>query len=200
MSAIIESTLVHGDLAEELAALAREVSASVVVVQGSRNGAGSGVVWNSSGLIITNAHVVSHSEALVIPRKGERLTARVVAYAQELDLAALQLVDSASGPLIPARKGDSRALKAGELVVAVGNPLGERNAATLGIVGGPPAVPGHRDTLRLAITLRPGNSGGALADVDGRVVGIPHMVVGRGLALAIPTHVVEEFLSESSKN
>ncbi|HEX5417860.1 MAG TPA: serine protease [Chloroflexota bacterium] len=199
MSLTIESTLVQGDLAEELAALAREVSASVVVVQGSRNGAGSGVVWNSSGLIITNAHVVSRSEALVIPRKGERLTARVVAYAQELDLAALQLVEPASGPLIPARKGDSRALKAGDVVVAVGNPLGERNAATLCIVGGPSTVPGQRDTLRLAIALRPGNSGGALADVAGRIVGIPHMVIGRGLALAVPTHVVEEFLTQASR-
>lgn len=200
MSAIIESTLVQGELADELAALAREVSASVVVVQGSRNGAGSGVVWNTSGLIITNAHVVSQSQALVIPRKGERLAARVVAYAQDLDLAALQLVEPASGPLIPARKGDSRALRAGEVVVAVGNPLGERNAATLGIVGGPSTVPGQRDTLRLAISLRPGNSGGALADVGGRIVGIPHMVIGRGLALAVPTHVVEEFLNQASRN
>jgi len=197
MAAIIESTLVRGELADELAALAREISASVVVVQGSRNGAGSGVVWDASGLIVTNAHVVSQRDALVIPRRGEQLTAQVIAYSRELDLAAIRLTEPANVPLIPARKGDSRRLKAGEVVVAVGNPLGERNAATLGIVGGPSAIPGQRDTLRLAISLRPGNSGGALADVEGRVVGIPHVVIGPGLALAVPTHVVEDFLQQT---
>jgi S1-C subfamily serine protease len=52
----------------------------------------------------------------------------------------------------------------------------------------------RRDVIRVAITLRPGNSGGALADIRGRIVGIPHMVVGPGLALAVPTRAVNRFL------
>src|SRR5439155_22246632 len=121
---------------------------------------------------------------VVLPN-GDRLKARVVARSRHLDLAALQITPPlpAAG-LIPAEIGDSAHLNVGELVVAVGNPLGERNVVTLGLVGGSGPSPWdehRRDVIRVAITLRPGNSGGALADTRGRVVGIPHMVVGPGL-------------------
>ncbi len=183
---------------DELAALAERVSASVVAVRGSRAGVGSGVVWNEQGLVITNAHVATSPWAEIELGNGERLKAQVVGRSPELDLAALQVV----GPLpmaglTPALIGDSRTLRTGELVVAVGNPQGERNVATLGVVGsvGPVEWSGSpRDVIRVAITLRPGNSGGALADAWGRIVGIPHMVVGAGLALAVPTHIVRQFL------
>lgn len=186
------------DISDELAALAARVSASVVGVRGSQSGAGSGVVWDASGLIVTNAHVVPGDWAEVELVNGARLKARVTARSRELDLAALQLEPPipADG-LVPASIGDSGRLNVGELVVAVGNPLGERNAITLGMVGGtgsPGWSNGPRDVLRLAITLRPGNSGGALADVYGQIVGIPHMVVGSGLALAVPSRVVSRFL------
>jgi serine protease Do len=189
---------------DELAALAAKVSASVVVVRGTRNGGGSGVVWNDQGLVVTNAHVAQAPWAEVELPNRTRLRAQVVARSRLLDLAALQIVPPLpSSELIPAAIGDSARLNVGELVVAVGNPLGERNAITLGIVGGtgPTNWPdGQRDILRLSITLRPGNSGGALADVQGRIVGIPHMVVGQGLALAIPSRVVSQFLRGETTN
>jgi serine protease Do len=186
-------------ISEELAALWARVSASVVEVRGSRHGAGSGVVWNGHGLVVTNDHVVPGDIAEIQLPSGARLRARVTARSRQLDLAALQIEPPlpADG-IIAAMIGDSGRLNVGELVVAVGNPLGERNAITLGIVGGtgPAHWPdGPRDVLHLAITLRPGNSGGALADVHGRIVGIPHMVVGSGLALAVPSRVVNRFLT-----
>ena len=81
-------------------------------------------------------------------------------------------------------------MRVGDLVVAVGNPMGERNAPSLGIVAS-----AADDVLRLSITLRPGNSGGALVNARGEVVGIPHMVTGSGLALAVSSRTVRRFLS-----
>jgi serine protease Do len=185
-------------LADELAALAAFVRQSVVVVRGTRQGGGSGVVWNDQGLVITNAHVTPGNWAEVELHDRTRLKAQVVARSHHLDLAAIQITPPLpTSGLVPASIGDSGRLNVGELVVAVGNPLGERNAITLGMVGGTGPThwqDGPRDVLRLAITLRPGNSGGALADVRGRIVGIPNMVVGHGLALAIPSRVVNAFL------
>jgi hypothetical protein len=71
--------------------------------------------------------------------------------------------------------------------------MGERNAPSLGILASRPD-----DVLRLAITLRPGNSGGALANATGEIAGIPHMVTGNGLALAVSTRTVRRFLNGAS--
>jgi len=79
-------------------------------------------------------------------------------------------------------------------VVAVGNPMGERNAPSLGIVA---ALPD--EVVRLSITLRPGNSGGALVNARGEVVGIPHLVAGSGVALAVSTRTVARFLAGKVK-
>jgi serine protease Do len=187
-----------GRLSEELALLAEHVARSVVAVRNARYGAGSGVVWDRQGLVVTNSHVVTGEHAEVVLADGTPLPARVAARAERLDLAALR-VDGAwpATGWAPATIGDSSRLRVGELVVAVGNPLGERNAVTLGVVSGlgaasPLGAPS--EALQLAISLRPGNSGGALADTRGRVVGIPHLVTGRGLAVAVPSHLVERFL------
>jgi serine protease Do len=87
---------------------------------------------------------------------------------------------------------DSAEMRAGELVLAVGNPMGERNVATMGMLVASPAPPAGN--LRAAITLRPGNSGGAMIDAEGRVVGIPHIVMGGGLAQAVSSRAVKRFL------
>ncbi len=143
-------------------------------------------MWNQPNLLITNHHVVPGSSAEVVVAGGRRLGARVVRRAPALDLAALEVDGTLDAPV---RVGDSDMLRVGELVVAVGNPMGERNAPSIGILGFEP-----EDVLRLAITLRPGNSGGALVNARGEVVGIPHMVAGSGLALAVSSRVVERFL------
>jgi serine protease Do len=174
--------------------VAAQVARSVVGVRSSPASSGSGVVWNDRGLVITNYHVVPGTRAEVVLADGRRLAARVVRQSRDLDLAALQ-VEPVSAALVAATIGESDALRLGELVVAVGNPLGERNAVTLGMLS---AAPHAGRLLRLALVLRPGNSGGALADARGRVVGVPNMVTGWGLALAIPSATVERFLAGES--
>ncbi|MEA2641864.1 MAG: serine protease Do [Chloroflexota bacterium] len=200
MATVLEELTQSAVLAEETAALAAKVKASVVVVRGAESGGGAGVVWSDQGLVITNYHVVPGDRAEVAPRRGDAFRARVIASSPELDIAALQVEgDLAASGARPAEIGDSTRLRVGQLVMAVGNPLGERNAVTVGIVN---AVGdeqarwrgGNREAIRAAITLRPGNSGGALTDAFGRVIGIPNMVVGTGLALAVPSHVVQRFL------
>jgi serine protease Do len=181
-------------LSEEVEMLAARISASVVLVRGA-TGSGSGVVWRDDGLIVTNHHVVPGDQAEIVFMDGSHRPAHLTARSREMDLAALRLDRLAPpGSLHAASIGDSRALRVGDLVLAVGNPGGERNAATVGVVCAPRAQHLATDALRLALTLRPGNSGGALADARGRVVGIPHMVAGGGLAYAIPSHVVDRFL------
>ncbi|MGI9146117.1 MAG: S1C family serine protease [Chloroflexota bacterium] len=175
-----------GSASDALGELAREVGRSVVLVRGSAGTSGSGVIWDRAGLVITNHHVVPGPVAELSLAGGRRMTVRVVRRAPALDLASLQV----EGDLgVAATVGDSDALRVGELVVAVGNPMGERNAASLGIVAS-----AADDVLRLSITLRPGNSGGALANARGEVVGIPHMVAGNGLALAVSSRSVRRFL------
>jgi len=173
-------------ISEALAELAREMARSVVLVRGSMGSSGSGVIWDRERLVITNHHVVPGPLAELTIAGGRRLKARVVRRAPALDLAALEVVGD---PGAGAQVGDSDELRVGDMVLAVGNPMGERNAPSLGIVAS-----AADDVLRLAITLRPGNSGGALVNARGQVVGIPHMVTGNGLALAVASRRVREFL------
>jgi serine protease Do len=172
-----------------LAELASEIARGVVVVRGSRGSSGSGVIWDQPGLVLTNHHVVPGPSAELRLSDGRRVAARVVRRAPALDLAALA-VEGGFGGELASRVGDSSELRVGDLVIAVGNPMGERNAPSLGIVASQP-----QDVLRLSITLRPGNSGGALVNARGEVVGIPHMVTGSGLALAVASQTVRRFLA-----
>jgi serine protease Do len=175
------------ELSDAVSELAREVARSVVLVRGSMGSAGSGVIWDQPGLVITNDHVVAGPSAELTLADGRRLKARVVRRAPTLDLAALQVDGALATPI---RVGNSDGLRVADLVLAVGNPMGERSAPSLGILASAAG-----DVLRLSITLRPGNSGGALVNARGEVVGIPHMVTGNGLALAVSTRSVRQFLN-----
>lgn len=170
-----------------LVELTAEVTQAVVLVRGSRGSSGSGVLWDEPGLIITNHHVVPGPSAEVTLSTGQRRSARVIRRAPGLDLAALAVEGDLPHGL---RVGEADALRVGDVVVAVGNPMGARNAPSIGILASSP-----QDVLRLSITLRPGNSGGALVNARGEVVGIPHMVTGNGLALAVSTTTVRRFLA-----
>jgi serine protease Do len=176
------------ELDREFAVLAERLAASTVRVHdaGGR-GSGSGVVWNRSGLVLTNAHVVRGQYATLETARGTRARAKLLGRDRELDLAALLVEPSVLG-LEPAELRDAATLRAGELVVAVGNPLGLVGALTVGLV--------QRCNPRWVIAdvrLAPGNSGGPLADVAGRVVGINSMIA-RGMALAVPTGAIADFL------
>jgi serine protease Do len=178
-------------LAAAAAGLAARLARVTVEVRGRGRGAGaaavgSGVVWHPDGLILTNAHV-AHEDVTVVLADGQARRARLVARDVRRDLAAL-VVDATGLPA--ALIGDSGALRVGELVLAVGNPMGLVRALSAGLVHavGPRAI--HAD-LRLA----PGNSGGPLADAQGYVVGLNAMIVG-GLAVAVPSREARRFVRE----
>ena len=161
---------------------------TVHIVRG--RGTGSGVIWESSGLIVTNAHVVSGAPVRVELWDGRKFEAEVTRCDTDRDLAALKI--PADG-LPAATPRDSKTLRPGELVLAVGNPLGFVGALTTGVVHALSAK-----WVQAAVRLAPGNSGGPLADARGRVIGLNTMVVAGGLGLAIPSNAVGRFLSRAT--
>lgn len=186
------------DLTTELGALAERVRVGVVQITDGRGG-GAGTIWRSDStgsLIVTNYHVVPGEAARVTTADGTVLRGQVVANLPERDLAVLR-VDAQGLSALPV--GDSGALRTGELVVAVGHPLGVRGAVSLGIFCGvgPIEERGNRhfqEALLADIELRPGNSGGPLVNIRGEVVGINAMVLGPRTALAVPSATVLRLL------
>ncbi len=191
---------VLANLSAEAAELAAGVLPGVVVVRGGMGGQGSGVVWREGGIVLTNDHVVPGDRAEVSMVGGRSLPATVFRRDAGRDLAALRLPQGGL-PAVPV--GESRRLRPGELILAVGNPLGVRGAVAVGVVSGRPQevwVGGRRlpEMVQADVDLYPGNSGGPLVDARGRVVGINSMVTGPGMALAVPSHVAEQFLAEAT--
>jgi serine protease Do len=166
---------------------------STVVLSGHRGGMGSGVIVDPEGAIVTNDHVVRSAQVDVQLWDGRTFRAEIKARDSGRDLALLSV--PASG-LPAAPMGDSNTLRVGQLVVAVGNPLGFIGAVTTGVVHavGPLAGMGSSPWVQSDLQLAPGNSGGILADAMGQLVGINSMISGQ-LALAIPGNVVRRFIA-----
>ncbi len=185
-------------LNDELAAVVAQAQRSLVQVRDGRRGGGAGTIWHGNGLILTNAHVVSRSRLDVILPDGRTLPARLLAADRARDLAALSI---AATDLPPMKLGDSRQLRAGQWVFALGHPWGVTNAVTAGIVIGEaserPAGTEADDWLAVSLHLRPGYSGGALVDESGRLVGINTLMTGPDVGVAIPVHVAKRFLQEA---
>jgi serine protease Do len=165
---------------------------TVRVMSGRRQGFGSGVIWNAGGLIVTNAHVATQKESQVELWDGRRFPARVTARDSRRDLATLQI---AATNLEPATAGDSSAVRAGELVIAVGNPMGFAGAVSTGVVHSTGRLEGmgRQNWILANVRLAPGNSGGPLADAQGRVIGINTAIVN-GLGVAAPSNAATDFL------
>jgi serine protease Do len=159
-----------------------------------RQSAGSGVIWESGGTVITNAHVVGSGGHSVELWDGRTFAAQIEERDDRHDLARLKL--NVGG--LPARMPREDPAKPGELVIAVGNPMGFTGALSTGTVRAtsPIAGLGRRLWIQSAIQLAPGNSGGPLADSEGRLLGINTMIVSGGVALAIPVAIVEQFMRE----
>lgn len=188
-------------VAGEIAQVAARLRQSLVGVRGQWNGSGSGVIWRPDGIILTNDHVARRDKARVSLADGRTLDARVIGRDKTLDLAALK-VDEQDLPSAP--PGDSRRMAVGQLVLAVGNPLGVEGAVTLGIISAiGRTMRGGRELVEADIDVYPGNSGGPLADAHGRVLGLTSMILTPGVALAVPTHVAQValagWLGESSR-
>ena len=179
-----------GEIADRLRRL------TVLVRPGGSKGNGSGVLWSSDGLIVTNAHVAQGARAEISLWDGREFRAEVTARDARRDLAALRI---SAGELFAAEAGDSSRVRPGEIAIAVGNPLGFVGALTTGVVYavGPIRGLGSQSWVQSDVRLAPGNSGGPLADARGRIIGINAMVAGR-LALAIASNEVTRFLNGES--
>ena len=161
--------------------------------QGGGGGAGSAVAVAPDGYLLTSAHVVAGSDrGTATFVDGRELDFRVVGRDPLSDLA---VVRTTGGDLLPAPLGDAATLKVGQLVIAVGNPLGFSGTVTAGVVSGLGRSMASRDgratrlvenVIQTDAALNPGNSGGALADSRGRVIGINTAIAGYGLGLAVP--------------
>ena len=177
------------------AELTPHVAALQVTTPGGGGGAGSAVVVPGDGLMLTNAHVVGRSRAgRAVFADGSETGVDVVGADPLSDLAVVR-ARGVTPP--PARLGDAATLRVGQLVVAVGNPLGLAGSVTAGVVSGLgrslPTRDGRtarvvEDVIQTDAALNPGNSGGALADSAGRVVGVNTAVAGWGLGLAVPVN------------
>ncbi|WP_193509725.1 S1C family serine protease [Cryobacterium sp. BB736] len=164
--------------------------ASVQVETARGRGAGSASVVGADGFLLTSAHVVTGARAVVAAfADGTEVAADVFGRDTLSDLAVLR----AKGPVPrPVVLGDAAELRVGQLVVAVGNPLGMAGSVTAGIVSGlgrSLPTPSGRvidEVIQTDAALNPGNSGGALADSAGRMVGVNTAAAGMGLGLAVP--------------
>jgi serine protease Do len=172
---------------------AEKLRRSTVLIHAWGRGSGSGVIWSSDGIIITNAHVARGTRISLQLWDGNEFPATVVTRDPQRDLAALR-IDATNLP--SAFVADSSQVRPGELAIAIGNPLGFIGALTTGIIHavGPLRGRSSQSWVQAQLRLAPGNSGGPLANARGGVIGINTMVAGR-LALAIPSNVVRDFLS-----
>jgi S1-C subfamily serine protease len=181
-------------------AVVDRVAPSVVQVVDGRGG-GSGVVLTPDGYVLTNAHVVERSETPRVGlRDGRVVTGRVVGRDASTDLALIRI--ECDG-LVAADLGDSDALRVGQLVIAIGNPLGFQHTVTTGVVSALGRTLNGRDgrpienVIQTDAALNPGNSGGPLVDTRGRVVGINTAVIAaaQGICFAIPASTATAVVS-----
>jgi S1-C subfamily serine protease len=166
--------------------------ANLRVRHGRRNGGGSAVVITPDGFMLTSAHVVARSDggrASFVD--GRELRFDVIGADPHSDLAVLR---TPADDLVAAELGDAERLRVGQLVVAIGNPNGFSGSVTAGVVSALgrslPTQSGRvvDNVIQTDAALNPGNSGGALADGSGRVVGVNTAVAGVGLGLAVPVN------------
>jgi serine protease Do len=197
MSAVLEAPTEARAPLELPADVLERVRPTIVRVHGRGPVGAAGVVWYRDA-VVTNHHVIAGARhALrVVGADGRAHAARVLETSRRLDLALLEVpgAELASAPI-----GRSASLRIGELVFAIGHPWGQPWVVTSGVVSGlgPVSVPGRAAPgayIRSDVRLAPGNSGGALVDARGEVVGLNAMVIGGDLSIAIPSDIVRQWL------
>ncbi|MEA2384765.1 MAG: hypothetical protein QOH72_4736 [Solirubrobacteraceae bacterium] len=170
------ATPVAQTLQTKYESVVRGVSPSVVLIR-TQNALGSGIVFDNRGDVVTNAHVIAGATKLTVTLSGGKsVPASVVGTDTANDIAMIRLTGATPAP---AAFADSSKVQVGDIVLAIGNPLGLHSSVTEGIVSSAnrSVSEGGGVTLTSAIQtsaqINPGNSGGALVNLDGQVVGIP---------------------------
>jgi len=203
-----EATTPLDALSSGIAAVVDRVGPAVVRVETVRNGRrsggiGSGVVISPDGLVLTNSHVIhGHHEARLTDSEGGSLEARLIGEDRDTDLALLRV--TAARRLASALLGDSKLLRRGQLVVAIGNPLGFEFTVTSGVIsalGRSLRASNGRlidDVVQTDAALNPGNSGGPLVSTRGEVVGINTAVIAgaQGICFAVASNTAKFVLGE----
>jgi serine protease Do len=167
---------------------------TVQVLDEHQRSLGSGVILGPS-TIITNAHVATTGKLCVRVATGDLVAVTMEKRDCARDLAVLSLADAK--PLEPAATlGETSLIRPGDVAIAVGHPLGFIGAVSIGSIRGVGPVPGlgERSWVQAAVRLAPGNSGGPLADIRGRIIGVNAMVLN-GIGLAVPSEAVQRVLS-----
>ncbi len=163
-------------------------------------GAGSGVIINADGTILTNNHVVEGAQEITVTLHDKReYKAKVVGRDPKTDVAVIKM--DAIGPLKVAILGDSEATRVGEWVLAIGNPFGLSNTVTSGIVSAKGRIIGagpYDDFIQTDAPINPGNSGGPLFNMKGEVIGINTAIIpnGQGIGFAIPVSTAKKLLPQ----
>ena len=190
----------NGTFTQVIDELVQRVMPSLVIVRGHRFGAGSGIVWDANGLILTNNHVVGRHTPVVILQDDQEYESRLIARDPDVDLALLSIDATGLTPLQLA----SVSPRVGEMVFAFGHPWGQRNTVTRGIVSALVTAQNRRgDTLpvvRSDAPLAPGNSGGPLVNAKGEVVGINAMIIGGDQSVSIAAAVAKDFVKKAISN
>ena len=192
------------------ASVYKNVSPSVVQIETSE-GLGSGIVFDSAGNIVTNAHVVGTAKTFTVTTSsGKQLTGKLVGVFAPDDLAVIKV--NGAG-LQPAKFANSDNLRIGDIAMAIGNPLGLSSSFTEGIVsalnraepeGNGVVLP---NAIQTSAAINPGNSGGALTDIGGSVIGIPTLAAAdpqlggaaAGIGFAIPSNEIVDIATQLVK-
>jgi S1-C subfamily serine protease len=195
-------------LQQQFTSVVKTVSPEVVQIE-TDAGLGSGVVFDGNGDIVTNAHVVTGARTISVTlATGARYPATLVGVYPQNDIATIHV--SGAKPH-PARFADSSQIQVGDIVLAIGNPLGLRSSVTQGIVSsaGRTVSEGNGivlpSVIQTSAQINPGNSGGALVNLDGAVIGIPTLAAtdpefngapAQGIGFAIPSNTAKNFASK----
>src|SRR5712664_3796852 len=170
-----------------------------------QNSLGSGVIVTNEGHIITNNHVVDQVDEIEVQLSdGRTKKARLVGSDSQVDLAVLKIDEPGVKPL---KLGDSDAVQAGDMVLAIGNPFGFEETVTEGIIsskGRPNRVDGFGDYLQTNAAINPGNSGGPLVNLRGEIIGINTAIISpsqasAGIGFAIPSNTIRTALESLLK-
>jgi putative serine protease PepD len=197
---------------QQFVQVVKAVSPQVVQIQGKR-ALGSGVVFDAQGDVVTNAHVIRGERQLVVTLSGgDEHPATIVGSDPSHDLAVVHLTGATPAP---ATFADSSPPQVGDLVLAIGNPLGLRSSVTQGIVSSLNRAVGEGNGVTLSpviqtsAAINPGNSGGALVDMTGQVIGIPTLAAldpelggaqAPGIGFAIPSNVAKRIADQLIAN